>query len=108
MSIINFFNIYGEVIIGVTLIFLLITYWFLIYRILKLEHTMKKFDQRFEKLETTFGVVRDSIIEIVEKIKKFEMLKTAGIKFDATTPLGPIKAEIALAKLFQKKIKGKK
>lgn len=103
MSLLQFFNTYGEAIIGLTLIFLLLTYWVLIYRIFKLEQTMRTFDKRFGNLENLFKAVSENVVLIVNNFKKLEMLKTAKIKFNATTPIGPIDAEIDLSKAFQKK-----
>lgn len=103
MMFVEFFSIYGEMIIGVTLILLLFTYWLLIYRIYALERSMKKFDKRFISLEGLFQTVKDNIVVIVDKMRHLEMLKTAVIKFSAKTPLGPVDAEIELAKLFEKK-----
>lgn len=64
---------------------------------------MEKFDKRFEGLEVLFKAVKENIVTIAGQIKHLEALKTAVIKFSATTPLGPIDAEINLAKLLEKK-----
>lgn len=103
MSFVELLRIYGEAIIAVTLVLLLFTYWILIHRIWKLEQTMRKFDKRFVALEELFKAVKENIVVIVDKMKHLEMLKTAVIKFSAKTPLGPVDAEIELAKLFEKK-----
>jgi hypothetical protein len=99
----DFFAEYGEMVISLTLMLLLLTYWFLIYRIFKLEKAMRKFDKRFESLEGLFKTVKDNIVVIVDKLRHLEMLKTAVVKFSAKTPLGPVDAEIGLSKLFEKK-----
>lgn len=99
----DFFAVYGEMIISLTLLLLLLTYWVLIYRIFKLEKSMRQFDGRFKALEQLFSTVKDNIVLIVDKLRHLEMLKTAVVKFNAKTPLGPVDAEIELAKLFEKK-----
>ena len=99
----DFFAEYGEMVISITLILLLLTYWFLIYRIFKLEKAMRRFDGRFQSLESLFKTVKDNIVVIVDKMRHLEMLKTAVVKFSAKTPLGPVDAEIELSKLFEKK-----
>lgn len=64
---------------------------------------MEMFDSRFVKLEDLFKAVKENIVVIVDKLKHLEVLKTAVIKFSATTPIGPVNADISLAKLLENK-----
>jgi hypothetical protein len=99
---IEFFKTYGEMIIGVTLMLLLGTYWILIFRLKKLEYAMLKFDKRFERLENLFSDVGATVKNISSKISAFDMIKHGEIKVTGTTPIGNIDLNVSLGKIFEK------
>jgi len=104
MTILTFFDTYGTMILSITLVLLLFTYWILIYRIWKLEMRMKMFDTRFANLEKTFVAVRDTVKDIAGKIAAFDLIKQGSIKLSAKSSVfGDVNVDLDLSKILGEK-----
>jgi hypothetical protein len=104
MGLIEFFATYGEMIIGLTLIALLATYWVLIHRIYKLQCAMEKFDGRFKALETYTSQGISIIKDIATKIAALELIKQGSIHLTAKSSVfGDVNVELDLSKILGEK-----
>lgn len=102
--ILEFFAMYGEVIIGVELFLLILTYAVLIYRIKKLELAMLKFDGRFKTLETYTSNGISLIKDIATKISSFELIRQGSVKLTAKSSVfGDVNVDLDLSKILGEK-----
>ena len=99
--ILAFFEKYYTVILSVTLILLLLTYWVLIYRLKKLEFAMLKFDKRFSTLEDFTKKTTNTIVDIAKKISTLELIKQGSIKLHANSSMfGDLNIDLDLSKIL--------
>ena len=103
MNVVEFFEKFYPMIISITLILLLITYWILIYRIRKLQKSMEKFDGRFQKLEVLFNGVLVKIKDIAQVVQHLDILKTGELKITGKTPIGDVNLNVNLGQLVEGK-----
>jgi hypothetical protein len=105
MNIFEWLNVWGEVVIAITLVFLLITYWILIWRINKLSKVMQKVNQIAKRWEDKLENMSGKLTYLANLASKLDIVKKGVLKLTGKTPLGDVDIDISLSKLFEEKEK---